>query len=169
MSNTLLDNDRIEEDLKQHLTQAFGTERQEHYWSIFEKLRVELGYADYLGALQRYRSENPRDPHFLQIALYLLDYPFANRLFQSSLDVVKRLRTWGPTVILSDGDVFFSSRARSSAPGCSRRLTVACSSTSTKSGNWTMSRSTIQPVTTSWWIDVDPLLLLCIAARRTAR
>jgi FMN phosphatase YigB (HAD superfamily) len=107
VDNTLLDNDRIEEDLKQHLTQAFGTERQERYWSIFEKLREKLGYADYLGALQRYRSENPRDPHFLQISFFLLDYPFAKRLFPGSLDVIERLGTWGPTVILSDGDVVF--------------------------------------------------------------
>jgi FMN phosphatase YigB (HAD superfamily) len=89
VDNTLLDNDRIEADLKRHLDQAFGAERQERYWTIFEKLRAELGYADYLGALQRYRAENPRDPH---------------------LDVIERLRAWGPTVILSDGDVVFQPR-----------------------------------------------------------
>jgi FMN phosphatase YigB (HAD superfamily) len=110
VDNTLLDNDRIGDDLKRHLTQAFGAERQERYWAIFERLRVELGYADYLGALQRYRAENPRDPHFLQLSFYLLDYPFANRLFPGSLDVIERLRTWGPTVILCDGDVVFQPR-----------------------------------------------------------
>jgi hypothetical protein len=110
VDNTLLDNDRIGADLKRHLTQAFGAERQERYWAIFEKLRVELGYADYLGALQRYRAENPRDPHFLQLSFYLLDYPFANRLFPGSLDVIEQLRSWGPTVILSDGDVVFQPR-----------------------------------------------------------
>ena len=110
VDNTLLDNDRIVADLKRHLMQAFGAERQERYWAIFEKLRAELGYADYLGALQRYRAENPCDPHFLQISSYLLDYPFANRLFPGSLDVIEQLRTWGPTVILSDGDVVFQPR-----------------------------------------------------------
>jgi FMN phosphatase YigB (HAD superfamily) len=110
VDNTLLDNDRITADLKAHLTQAFGTERQDRYWAIFEKLRAELGYADYLGALQRYRAENPCDPHFLQLSFYLLDYPFANRLFPGSLDVIERLRSWGPTVILSDGDVVFQPR-----------------------------------------------------------
>ena len=105
VDDTLLDGDRIVADLKRHLMQAFGAERQERYWAIFEKRRAELGYADYLGALQRYRAENPCDPHFLQISSYLLDYPFANRLFPGSLDVIERLRTWGPTVILSDGDV----------------------------------------------------------------
>jgi hypothetical protein len=110
VDNTLLDNDRIIDDLKRHLTQAFGAARQERYWAIFEKLRVELGYADYLGALQRYRDENPRDPHFLQISSYLLDYPFADRLFPAALDVIERLRAWGPTVILSDGDVVFQPR-----------------------------------------------------------
>jgi len=110
VDNTLLDNDRIGVDLKRHLTQAFGAERQERYWTIFEKLCVELGYADCLGALQRYRAENPRDPHFLQLSFYLLDYPFANRLFPASLDVIEQLRSWGPTVILSDGDVVFQPR-----------------------------------------------------------
>jgi len=110
VDNTLLDNDRVAADLKRHLTQAFGAERQERYWAIFEQLRVEVGYADYLGALQRYRVENPRDPHFLQVAFYLLDYPFANRLYPGSLDVIERLSGWGPTVILSDGDVVFQPR-----------------------------------------------------------
>ncbi len=110
VDNTLLDGDRIVADLKQHLTQAFGAERQERYWAIFEKRRAELGYVDYLGALQRYRAENPCDPHFLQISLFLLDYPFANRLYSGSLDVIERLRTWGPTVILTDGDVVFQPR-----------------------------------------------------------
>ena len=93
VDNTLLDNDRIVADLKDHLTHAFGAERQEPYWAIFERLRVELGYADYLGALQRYRAENPRDPHFLQVSSYLLDYPFADRLFPGALGVIERLRT----------------------------------------------------------------------------
>jgi len=110
VDNTLLDNDRLGADLKRHLVQAFGAERQERYWAIFEKLRAELGYADYLGALQRYRIENPRDPHFVQISFYLLDYPFANLLFPCSLDVIERLGAWGPTVILSDGDVIFQPR-----------------------------------------------------------
>jgi FMN phosphatase YigB (HAD superfamily) len=107
VDNTLLDNDRVEQDLRRHLIKAFGEERQQRYWAIFEQLRTELGYADYLGALQRYRMEYPRDPHLLAISLYLVNYPFANRLYPGALDVIERLRTWGPTVILSDGDVVF--------------------------------------------------------------
>jgi hypothetical protein len=110
VDNTLLDNDRIIADIKQHLTQAFGIARQERYWAIFEKLRAELGYADYLGALQRYRAENPRDPQLLQLSFYLLDYPFAERLFPDALAAIERLSAWGPTVILSDGDVVFQPR-----------------------------------------------------------
>jgi hypothetical protein len=110
VDNTLLDNDRVSADLSRHLTQAFGLEKQHRYWEIFENLRTELGYADYLGALQRYRVENPHDSQFLQLSFYLLDYPFANRLFPASLDVIERLRIWGPTVILSDGDVIFQPR-----------------------------------------------------------
>jgi FMN phosphatase YigB (HAD superfamily) len=110
VDNTLLDNDRVVVDLKRHLTDAFGSDRQQRYWSIFEQLRVELGYADYLGALQRYRAENPRDPQFLKISLFLTDYHFANRLFPGSLDVIEYFNTLGTTVILSDGDVVFQPR-----------------------------------------------------------
>jgi FMN phosphatase YigB (HAD superfamily) len=107
VDNTLLDNDHVEQDLSDHLANAFGAKHQAQYWTIFEELRTELGYADYLGALQRYRIAHPRDPHLLKISLFLIDYPFAPRLYPRALDVIARLRTWGPTVILSDGDVVF--------------------------------------------------------------
>ena len=110
VDNTLLDNDRIIDDLKRHLTEAFGPERQERYWTIFEELCADVGYADYLSALQRYRAENPRDPHFLQVSFFLADYPFAERLYPAALDVIDHLNSWGPTVILSDGDVVFQPR-----------------------------------------------------------
>jgi FMN phosphatase YigB (HAD superfamily) len=110
VDNTLLDNDRVSRDLREHMTRAFGQRKQERYWAIFEELRAELGYADYLGALQRYRVEQPHDAHLLNLSLWLVDYPFANRLFPQSLDVLEHLRQWGPTVILSDGDVVFQPR-----------------------------------------------------------
>ncbi len=107
VDNTLLDNDRISADLKQHLEREVGHERQERYWAIFEALRAELGYADYLGALQRYRVEHPRDPHVLTVSSFLVNYPFASRLYPNALDVLARFRGWGPTVIFSDGDAVF--------------------------------------------------------------
>jgi FMN phosphatase YigB (HAD superfamily) len=110
VDNTLIDNDRVAADLKRHLIQAFGEERELRYWHIFEELRTELGYADYLGALQRYRVENIHDPNLLEISTYLVNYPFANRLFPGSLDAIDHLRTWGTPVILSDGDVVFQPR-----------------------------------------------------------
>ncbi len=110
VDNTLIDNDHIAADLKRHLEREVGRERQERYWAIFEELRAELGYADYLGALQRYRVEHPRDPHVLTVSSFLVDYPFANRLYPNSLDVLERFRGWGPTVILSDGDAVFQPR-----------------------------------------------------------
>jgi FMN phosphatase YigB (HAD superfamily) len=110
VDNTLLDNDRITADLRRYLERELGHERQERYWAIFEALRAELGYADYLGALQRYRVEYPRDPHVLTVSTFLIDYPFANRLYPNSLDVLQRFRAWGPTVILSDGDAVFQPR-----------------------------------------------------------
>jgi FMN phosphatase YigB (HAD superfamily) len=110
VDNTLLDNDRVAADLKRHLTKAFGAQRQERYWTIFEELRQEFGYADYLGALQRYRAENPHDANFLTVSFYLVNYPFANRLYPGALDVIEHLNQWGVTVILSDGDVVFQPR-----------------------------------------------------------
>jgi FMN phosphatase YigB (HAD superfamily) len=110
VDNTLLDNDHVTRDLKQHLEREVGHERQEHYWAILEQLRKELGYVDYLGALQRYRHQYPRDPHLLTVSRFLVNYPFANRLFPNALDVIDYCKHWGPVVILSDGDVVFQPR-----------------------------------------------------------
>ena len=110
VDNTLLDNDRIVADLSAHLAQEFGDESRDRYWKIFEALRVELGYADYLGALQRYRVGAMNDPRLLMMSSFLVDYPFAERLFPGALDVIAHLRRWGQTVILSDGDVVFQPR-----------------------------------------------------------
>ena len=107
VDNTLLDNDHVTSDLKRHLEREVGHERQERYWAIFEELRAELGYADYLGTLQRYRAAYARDPHVLTVSHFLLEYPFANRLFPNSLDAVEYVKQFGTPVILSDGDVVF--------------------------------------------------------------
>jgi FMN phosphatase YigB (HAD superfamily) len=110
VDNTLLDNDRIEKDLRRFLEREFGTESRERYFVIFEELRAELGYGDYLGALQRYRLEDLCDVRLLIMSSFLVDYPFANRLYPGSLDVLEQVLRWGPTVILSDGDVVFQPR-----------------------------------------------------------
>jgi FMN phosphatase YigB (HAD superfamily) len=96
--------------LMRHLEREIGAERQRRYWEIFEELRGQLGYADYLGALQRYRVENPRDSHILTVSHYLVNYPFATRLFPGALDAVEHCRRFGECVILSDGDVVFQPR-----------------------------------------------------------
>ncbi|HEY6352809.1 MAG TPA: HAD family hydrolase [Candidatus Angelobacter sp.] len=110
VDNTLLDNDRITEHLKRHLEQQVGHDRQQWYWEFFEQLRSELGYADYLGALQRYRIAYPRDPGLLTVSHFLVNYPFATRLYPDSLDVVEHVKQWGQAVVLSDGDVVFQPR-----------------------------------------------------------
>jgi FMN phosphatase YigB (HAD superfamily) len=110
VDNTLLDNDGIQQDLKDHLERAFGLAARERYWRILEDLFSELGYRDYIGALQRYRVEHPRDVELLSMSSFLVDYPFADRLYPDALEVLKRLRSLGPTVILSDGDVVFQPR-----------------------------------------------------------
>jgi FMN phosphatase YigB (HAD superfamily) len=107
VDNTLLDNDRVTADLKRHLDATVGPERQQHYWEFFEQLRAELGYADYLGALQRYRIEYPRDPGLLTVSHFFINYPFATRLYPDSLDAVDHVKPWGTPVVLSDGDVVF--------------------------------------------------------------
>ena len=110
VDNTLLDNDRIQSDLKRHLEREFGGASRDRYWAILEQLFTDLGYRDYLGALQRYRVEHPLDIRLLPISSFLLDYPFADRLYPRSLDVLERFRSWGRTVVLSDGDVVFQPR-----------------------------------------------------------
>ena len=110
VDNTLLDNDRVTADLMRHLEAEVGHERQHRYWAIFEELRIDLGYADYLGALQRYRLEYPRDSNLLVISDYLVNYPFANRLYPGSLDALDHLKRWGTVVLLTDGDVVFQPR-----------------------------------------------------------
>jgi FMN phosphatase YigB (HAD superfamily) len=110
VDNTLLDNDAVTNDLRRHLVERFGSECEQRYWDIFEEHRRDLGYADYLGALQRFRLERPRDPHILGVSIYLLHYPFADRLYPGALDVLRDLRQRGTVVILSDGDVVFQPR-----------------------------------------------------------
>jgi FMN phosphatase YigB (HAD superfamily) len=110
VDNTLLDNDAVTDDLRRHLLDASGPDCERRYWQIFEQLRAELGYADYLGALQRYRVERPRDPNTIRISLYLLHYPFADRVYPGALDAIRHLRQRGRPVILSDGDVVFQPR-----------------------------------------------------------
>ena len=110
VDNTLLDNDAVQADLSAHLQREVGLENRDRYWAIFEELRAQLGYADYLGALQRYRLEHQDDVRLLRISLFLLDYPFASRLYPGALAALARCREYGPTVILSDGDVVFQPR-----------------------------------------------------------
>lgn len=110
VDNTLIDNDRVAADLKRHLMQTVGEACEQRYWDIFEQLRSELGYADYLGALQRYRVERPRDPKLLEVSYFMINYPFANRLYPQSLDAVEYAQRLGRPVILSDGDVVFQPR-----------------------------------------------------------
>ena len=110
VDNTLLDNDRVTNDLREYLSKEFGVDRQQRYWDIFETLRRELGYADYLGALQRYRLEQPGDPRFLEASLFLLEYPFEDRVYPGALDLIGRLKSLGRVAILSDGDAVFQPR-----------------------------------------------------------
>ena len=107
VDNTLLDNDGVERDLRRFLEDRFGTDCRDRYFTIFERLRGELGYADYLGALQRFRVEHPRDPDVLDLTFFLIEYPFVERLYPRSLDAIRHAAAFGLPVILSDGDVVF--------------------------------------------------------------
>src|SRR5262245_22842890 len=107
VDNTLIDNDRIVADMRRHLARTVGDDQQHRYWELFEQLREELGYADYLGALQRFRAEDPHRPHLIQVSTFFINYPFAIRLFPASLDAVAHAASWGQVAIVSDGDVVF--------------------------------------------------------------
>jgi FMN phosphatase YigB (HAD superfamily) len=110
VDNTLLDNDSVVQDLKDRLESACGRDARDRYWRILQDLFLELRYTDYLGALQRFRAEHPLEVELLWVSAFLIDYPFAERLYPSSIKVLKRLNALGPTVILSDGDVVFQPR-----------------------------------------------------------
>ena len=110
VDNTLVDNDRVQAHLKEHLAQTYGTATRDRYWEILEELRGELGYVDYLGALERYRIEALHRPEVLRMSSWLVDYPFADRLYPGALDAVKHVQQWGTPVILSDGDAVFQPR-----------------------------------------------------------
>jgi FMN phosphatase YigB (HAD superfamily) len=110
VDNTLLNNDRVTHDLQDHLQREVGTAGARRYWALFEELRSQLGYADYLGALQRYRVEYPHDLRLLTVSQFLINYPFATRLYPESLDVIEKAKHWGTAVLLTDGDVVFQPR-----------------------------------------------------------
>jgi len=110
VDNTLLDNDRVQDELSEHLAQNYGVAARDRYWEILHALADELGYVDYLGALERYRLEAMHCPKVLLMSSWLLDYPFAQRLYPGALEVVKHVQQWGPAVVLSDGDAVFQPR-----------------------------------------------------------
>ena len=110
VDNTLIDNDRVQADLKEHLEQVYGVAARDRYWEILEQLRNELGYVDYLGALERFRIETIHRPDVLRMSSWLVDYPFADRLYPDALGAVKHVQQWGTAVILSDGDAVFQPR-----------------------------------------------------------
>ena len=110
VDNTLVDNDRVQAHLSEHLEQTYGATTRDRYWELFEQLRAELGYADYLGALERYRTEDLHRPEVLRMSSWLVDYPFVERLYPAALDAIKHVQQWGTPVILSDGDAVFQPR-----------------------------------------------------------
>ena len=107
VDNTLLDNDRIRSDIEEHLAAAYGSEVADRYWAIQERRFIELGYRDYLGAVQEWWEAEGAGSRLLSFSRYLLDYPFTDRLYLGAIAVLARLRSLGPTVVLTDGDAVF--------------------------------------------------------------
>lgn len=110
VDNTLLDNDRVQAHLSEHLAKNYGAAARDRYWEILNELVDEVGYVDYLGALERYRVEALHRPEVLRMSSWLVDYPFAERLFPRAMDAITHVGQWGPAVILSDGDAVFQPR-----------------------------------------------------------
>ena len=108
--NTLLDNDRVRADLDEYLVREFGDARRTQYWAHYDRLRTELGYADYLGAAQELRRGAESDPRLPLLSFFLMDYPFADRVYPGALQTLANCSRWGTTAILSDGDVVFQPR-----------------------------------------------------------
>src|SRR4249919_1685507 len=132
VDNTLLDNDRFTAELGDWLEQAFGADERARYWTWYEQLKRELGYADYLGALQAFRAGNRDQARLQQAEEFLLDFPFAKLLYPDALAVLAHLRTIAPVLILSDGDMVFQPR-KIRRSGLAAPSTVRCSSTCTSS------------------------------------
>ncbi|MGH7056273.1 MAG: HAD family hydrolase [Acetobacteraceae bacterium] len=110
VDNTLIDNDGVQEDLRQHIEHEHGAAARARYWALFEELRAELGYADYVGALERFRAENLHDPSVLRLGNWMIDYAFARRVYRGATEAVRHAAGFGPTVVLSDGDALFQPR-----------------------------------------------------------
>jgi hypothetical protein len=106
----LVDNDHVQADLKNHLATTYGPEARDRYWEILEQLRTELGYVDYLGAMERYRLEALHRPEILRMSNWMIDYPFADRVYPGAMNAVRHVRQWGLPVVLSDGDAVFQPR-----------------------------------------------------------
>jgi FMN phosphatase YigB (HAD superfamily) len=110
VDNTLLDNDGVQADLKAYLAENFGPAARDRYWEILEELRTQLGYVDYLGALERYRLEALHNPRILHASCFLVDYPFRDKLYPGAFDAIEHVQQWGTPVVLSDGDAVFQPR-----------------------------------------------------------
>ena len=143
VDNTLIDNDQVQHDLKSHLAESCGEPARDRYWTIFEERFAALGYADYFGALEQYRHEAPQHPGVLRLGNWLIDYPFAERLYPGALDAVRSVRQWGRVVVLSDGDAVFQPR-KIERSGVWKRLRRRGSRSSfTKRKSWTPSSASI--------------------------
>jgi FMN phosphatase YigB (HAD superfamily) len=88
VDNTLIDNDRVQAHLKEHLAEGYGTAARDRYWDILENLRTDI----------------------LRMSSWLVDYPFADRLYPGAMEAVMHVTQWGTPVILSDGDAVFQPR-----------------------------------------------------------
>lgn len=110
VDNTLLDNDCVHDDFDRHIAEEFGVDEAKRYWKIYEELRDKLGYADYLGAVQQFRLGCDDELRVQRLAAFLLDYPFAERLYPGALDTIAHLSKCGPCAVLSDGDVVLQPR-----------------------------------------------------------
>lgn len=110
VDNTLLDNDRFRTDVQTHFAAVFGVDVAAHYWAIQERRFVDLGYRDYLGAVQEWWEGEGREPRLLAAARFLLDYPFEDLLYEGALSVLADLGERGQTLVLTDGDAIFQPR-----------------------------------------------------------
>ncbi len=110
VDNTLLDHDRVKQDLGALLDSRIFDGASEHYWSAYEAIRAETGQADFLASFQRCWIDSECNPHWLPAADLMLDYPYSDRLYPGALHVLEHVSRFAMVAIVSDGDAVLQPR-----------------------------------------------------------
>jgi FMN phosphatase YigB (HAD superfamily) len=104
VDNTLLDNDRVKQDLQSTIASLVADDRASRFWSLYEAVRDEEGVVNFPETLRRFRRAFPDEPRAEDVDRAVLTVPFERYLYPRAMEVMSRLWTLGDVAILSDGD-----------------------------------------------------------------